>query len=124
MWSYRELLYAYGQGCQSAVQTDRARFYLGNPPAGYDDGSLFDFFGALGKIPSDGHPYPIFVYGRTAAWTFFANSITNSASSLVGSANLVSKVYFPRLIIPLSSVGSGLVDFAIAAVVLLLLMVF
>jgi lipopolysaccharide transport system permease protein len=82
------------------------------------------FFGGLAKMPSDGLPYPIFVYAALLPWTFFANAITNSANSLVGSANLVSKVYFPRLIIPLSSIGSGLVDFAIAAVVLLVLMVY
>ena len=75
-------------------------------------------------MPSDGFPYPIFVYAALLPWTFFANAITNSANSLLGSANLVSKVYFPRLIIPLSSVGSGLVDFAIAAIVLLILMVY
>src|SRR5579862_1062995 len=82
------------------------------------------FFGRLAQMPSDGYPYPIFVYAALLPWSFFANSITSSAASLVGSANLVSKVYFPRLIIPLSSVGSGLVDFAIAAVILLLLMIY
>src|SRR3984893_6721922 len=79
------------------------------------------FFGHLAQIPSDGLPYPIFVYAALLPWTFFANSVASSANSLVGSANLVSKVYFPRLIIPLSSVGSGLVDFAIAAAVLVLM---
>jgi lipopolysaccharide transport system permease protein len=82
------------------------------------------FFGRLGHIPSDGYPYPIFVYAALLPWTFFANAITSSASSLVGSTQLVSKVYFPRLIIPLASVGSGLVDFAVAAVILLLLMAY
>src|SRR5690242_8457306 len=82
------------------------------------------FFGRLAQMPSDGYPYPIFVYAALLPWTFFANSITSSANSLVGSANLVSKVYFPRLIIPLSSVGSALVDFAIATVILLLLMIY
>jgi lipopolysaccharide transport system permease protein len=82
------------------------------------------FFGRLAQLPSEGYPYPIFVYAALLPWTFFANAITSSANSLVGSANLVSKVYFPRLIIPLSSVGSGLVDFAIATAVLLLLMVY
>lgn len=82
------------------------------------------FFGHLAQMPSEGFPYPIFVYAALLPWTFFANSITNSANSLVGSANLVSKVYFPRIIIPLSSVGSGLVDFAVSAAVLLLLMIY
>jgi lipopolysaccharide transport system permease protein len=82
------------------------------------------FFGRLANMPSDGFPYPIFVYTALLPWTFFANSISNSANSLVGSAHLVSKVYFPRLIIPLSSVGSGLVDFAIAGCILLFLMAY
>jgi len=80
------------------------------------------FFGRLAKVPSDGFPYPIFVYAGLLPWTFFANAIGTSGNSLVGSAQLVSKVYFPRLIIPLSSIGAGLVDFAIAAGVLLALM--
>ena len=81
------------------------------------------FFGRLAGMPSDGFPYPIFVYAGLLPWTFFANAISTSASSLISSTQLVSKVYFPRLIIPLASVGSGLVDFAISAGVLLLLMV-
>ena len=80
------------------------------------------FFGRLAQMPSDGFPYPIFVYAALLPWTFFANAISTSGNSLVGSAQLVSKVYFPRLIIPLASIGAGLVDFAISACVLLLLM--
>lgn len=80
------------------------------------------FFGRLAEMPSDGHPYPIFVYAALLPWTFFANAIGTSSNSLIGSTQLVSKVYFPRLIIPLASVGGGLVDFAISAGVLLLLM--
>jgi lipopolysaccharide transport system permease protein len=80
------------------------------------------FFGKLAKMPSDGSPYAIFVYVGLLPWTFFATSITNSANSVVGAANIVSKVYFPRLIIPLSSVGSALLDFAVAAAVLVMLM--
>jgi lipopolysaccharide transport system permease protein len=80
------------------------------------------FFGRLARMPSDGFPYPVFVYAALLPWTFFANAVGGSANSLVGSANLISKVYFPRLIIPLSSVGAGLVDFAISAVILLVMM--
>jgi lipopolysaccharide transport system permease protein len=82
------------------------------------------FFGHLANMPSDGHAYPVFVYSALVPWTFFANAITGSSNSLVGSAHLVSKVYFPRLIIPLSAVGVGIVDFAFAASVLLGLMLF
>lgn len=79
-------------------------------------------FGHLAKMPSDGFPYPVFVYAALLPWTFFASAISTSGQSLVGSANLVSKVYFPRLIIPLSSVGAGLVDLLISTGILLLMM--
>jgi len=82
------------------------------------------FFGRLANMPSDGHPYPIFVYSALVPWMFFTNAITSSSNSLIGSANLVSKVYFPRLIIPLSAIGVGLVDFAIAASILIVMMLF
>ena len=77
------------------------------------------FFGRLAKMPSDGIPYPIFNYTAMVAWTYFATSITGSGNSLVGEANLISKVYFPRLIIPLSPVLAGLLDFSIAFIVLI-----
>ena len=79
-------------------------------------------FGQLAKMPSDGFPYPVFVYAGLLPWTFFAGAIGASGQSLVGSAHLVSKVYFPRLIIPLSSVGAGLVDLLVSTVILLLMM--
>lgn len=80
------------------------------------------FFGRLAGIPSDGVPYPIFSFAALLPWTFFSNAITSSGNSLVGSANLISKVYFPRLIIPAAAVGAGLVDFAIAFLVLVAMM--
>lgn len=79
-------------------------------------------FGQLAKMPSDGYPYPVFVYAGLLPWTFFAGAIGASGNSLVGSAHLVSKVYFPRLIIPLSSVGAGLVDLLVSTGILLLMM--
>jgi lipopolysaccharide transport system permease protein len=82
------------------------------------------FFGQLGKIPSDGLPYPIFSYTALLPWGFFAYALGNSSNSLVGSANLISKVYFPRLVIPISSVLGGVLDFAIAFVVLLGMMAY
>ena len=82
------------------------------------------FFGHLANMPSDGFPYPVFVYSALVPWTFFANAITSSSNSLVGSAHLVSKVYFPRLVIPLSAIGVGIVDFGIAASILLAMMLF
>jgi lipopolysaccharide transport system permease protein len=82
------------------------------------------FFGQLGKIPSDGIPYPIFSFAALVPWTFFANGLGQSSNSLVGSSNLITKVYFPRLVVPLASVLSGIVDFALAFVVLLGMMFF
>ena len=82
------------------------------------------FFGRLAGVPSDNIPYPVFAFAGLLAWTFFANAITNSGNSLVGSANLITKVYFPRMIIPGAAVAAGLVDFAVAFVILVLLMVY
>lgn len=80
------------------------------------------FFGRLAGVPSDGVPYPIFSYAALVPWTFFANGLSNSSSSLVSSANLLKKVYFPRLVIPISAILSGAVDFFLAFLVLLLMM--
>lgn len=79
-------------------------------------------FGRLARIPSEGYPYAVFVYAALLPWTFFAGSVTASGNSLVGSAGLIGKVYFPRLIVPFASVGAGLVDFAVSGAFLLLLM--
>jgi lipopolysaccharide transport system permease protein len=80
-------------------------------------------FGKLAGMPSDGFPYPVFVYAGLLPWMFFASSISSSGQSLVGSSHLVSKVYFPRLIIPLSSIGAGLMDFIVSTIILLAMMV-
>ncbi len=82
------------------------------------------FFGRLAGVPSDGIPYPIFAYSALVVWTFFANGLGAAADSLVASSNLLKKVYFPRLIIPISGVLNGLPDFGIAFVVLLGMMLF
>lgn len=123
LWAYRELLWVlisrdikvrYKQTVMGAS------WALIQPVATM---ILFSFvFGRLAKIPSDGFPYPVFVYAGLLPWTFFAASLSSSSNSLVGQQQLISKVYFPRLIIPLSSVGACLVDFAIASLVMLVLM--
>jgi lipopolysaccharide transport system permease protein len=82
------------------------------------------FFGKLAGIPSDDIPYPIFSYSALVPWQFFANALSQSSASLVASANLIRKVYFPRLVVPISAVLSGVVDFAISFVVLLGMMLF
>ena len=72
------------------------------------------FFGRLARVPSDGQPYPLFAFTALVPWTYFATALSAGAQSLVGSQQLISKVYFPRLIIPLASVATPIIDFAIA----------
>lgn len=81
-------------------------------------------FGRLAGIKSEGIPYPVFAYSGLVLWTFFANSVTNSGNSLVNSANLITKIYFPRMLIPGAAVGAGLVDVAIALTILIPLMIY
>ena len=118
LWAYRELLYfltwrdvkvRYKQavlGIAWAVIQPLATMLI-----------FTIFFGKLAKVPSDGIPYPIFSYAALLPWMFFLNAVTSSSNSLVGSANLITKVYFPRLIIPGAAVVAALVDFGIAFVV-------
>jgi lipopolysaccharide transport system permease protein len=81
-------------------------------------------FGQLAKLPSDGIPYPIFTYVALLPWQLFAFSLTNSSNSLVASEKLISKVYFPRLVIPIASVLPALVDFAISFLVLIGMLIY
>ena len=125
LWEYRELLYfltwrdikvRYKQTALGAAWAVIQPFFTM---------VVFSlFFGRLAKIPSDGIPYPIFSYAALVPWTFFAQGLNQSSNSLVGSAHLISKVYFPRLIVPISSVLAGLIDFGIAFVVLVIMIVF
>lgn len=80
------------------------------------------FFGRLAGMPSDNIPYPLFAYAGLLPWTFFSNAVTSSGNSLVGNSNLITKIYFPRMIIPMASVASGLLDFVIAFALLVVLM--
>lgn len=82
------------------------------------------FFGELAKMPSDGIAYPLFAYAGLLPWTFFSNAVTASGNSLVGSSNLITKVYFPRMIIPGAAVAAGLVDLMIAFAILIVLMIY
>ncbi len=81
-------------------------------------------FGVLAKLPSDGLPYPLFNYAAMLPWQFFANAVTKSAGSLVNNQNLISKVYFPRLVMPIVGALSGLLDFVISFGLLLLMMLY
>ncbi len=120
LWSYRELLYflvwrdikvRYKQtllGALWAILQPLTTMII-----------FTYFFGKLARIPTDGIPYPIFFYTGLLIWTYFSGAVTNGANSLLGNTNLITKVYFPRLIIPAAAVGAGLVDFAIASVLLI-----
>src|SRR5258705_7466393 len=82
------------------------------------------FFGRLARLPSDGIPYPIFTFCALLPWQLFAHALTESSNSLVANERLITKVYFPRLVVPISAVLGGLVDFCIAFVILLALMAY
>jgi lipopolysaccharide transport system permease protein len=80
-------------------------------------------FGKLAKLPSEGVPYPILVFAALLPWQFFANAFTEAGNSLIGNANMISKVYFPRLVVPASAVIVGFVDFLISGIILVGLMI-
>jgi lipopolysaccharide transport system permease protein len=125
VWEYRELLYfltwrdikvRYKQTMIGAAWAIIQPFFMM---------VVFSlFFGHLAKVPSDGIPYPIFVYCALLPWQLFAHALGESSNSLVANERLITKVYFPRLVIPIAAVCGGLVDFAISFVVLLGLMAY
>jgi len=125
LWEYRELLYFF---IWRDVKVRYKQTLIGAAWAiiqPFMTMVVFSlFFGKLAKIPSNGLPYPIFYYSALLPWTYFANSIQNATNTIVAHQNMIKKVYFPRLILPLSAVLSGLVDFAIAFSVLLGMMLF
>jgi lipopolysaccharide transport system permease protein len=82
------------------------------------------FLGILARVPSDGLPYPVLVFAGLLPWTFFSNAVSQGGSSIVGNANLITKVYFPRLIIPAAAVTARLIDFAVAFIILFGLMAY
>jgi lipopolysaccharide transport system permease protein len=79
-------------------------------------------FGRFANMPSNGLPYPIFTYVALLPWTYFARSLSQSITSVVGNAHLITKVYFPRLLLPISAVVAGIIDFAIAFAFLIVMM--
>lgn len=125
LWRYRELLYfltwrdikvRYKQTVLGATWAVMQPLLLM---------LIFTFvFARLGGIQSDNVPYPIFTFAALLPWTFFANAVTNSGNSLVGSTNLITKVYFPRVIIPAAAVAAGLVDFSLAFMLLIVMMLY
>ena len=123
LWAYRELLYVL---TMRDIKVRYKQTVLGFSWAIIQPAMMMVvfsiFFGGLAKMPSDGHPYPLFVYSGLLPWTFFQTAVGSASSSLLNSSHLVTKVYFPRLMIPLSAIGSGLADFLIATMVLFVLM--
>ncbi len=125
LWEYRELLYfltwrdikvRYKQTVLGAAWAIIQPFFTM---------IIFSlFFGRLAKIPSDGIPYPIFSYAALVPWTFFTNGINMSSNSLVSGSNLIKKIYFPRLAMPIAAVLSGVVDFVLAFIVLIGMMIY
>ena len=125
LWAYRELLYFL------AWRDLKVRYHqtiLGVLWAVIKPCSMMVvfsvFFGWLGRIPSDGIPYPIFVFSAILPWQLFAHTLSATSQSLVSNQQLLTKVYFPRLIIPISSMAIGLVDFGIAFLVLVALLLY
>jgi lipopolysaccharide transport system permease protein len=125
LWEYRELLYfltwrdvkvRYKQTVLGAAWAIIQPFFMM---------VVFSlFFGKLGGIPSDGIPYPIFAFCALLPWQLFAHALSESSNSLIANERLITKVYFPRLIVPISAVLGGLVDFAIAFFILLGMMAY
>jgi lipopolysaccharide transport system permease protein len=124
IWNYRELLYFL---TKRDIKVRYKQTVLGGLWAVIQPAFtmlVFTlFFGRLAKMPSDGLPYPIFVYAGLLPWTYFANAVSASGNSLVGSSNLITKVYFPRIVVPASAALAGLLDFFIALFVLAALMI-
>jgi lipopolysaccharide transport system permease protein len=125
LWEFRELLYFL---TWRDIKVRYKRATLGaawavlQPLATMTVFTLF--FGRLGRMPSDGVPYPIFAFSGLIAWQLFAFALSESSNSLVANERLITKVYFPRLLVPMSAVVAGLADFAISFVLLLFLMMF
>ena len=125
LWAYRELLYflAWREVKVRYKQTGLGvAWAVLQPLLGMLVFTIF--FGRLAKVPSDGIPYPLFSYSALLAWQLFAYSITESSNSVVGNERLITKVYFPRLVIPMASILPGLVDFSVAFVLVIGMMAY
>ncbi len=125
LWAYRELLYFL---TWREIKVRYKQTLLGFAWAIIQPFAMMVvftlFFGTLAKVPSEGIPYPLFNYAALLPWMLFAEGISRASGSLVGQANLVQKVYFPRLAMPLSGILSPVVDFAIAFTILVGMMFF
>lgn len=123
LWAYRELLYflAWRDVKVRYKQTTLGVLWVVMQPLLMT--VIFTvFLGMLARVPADGMPYPLMVYVGLLPWTFFSNAVMQGGTSIVSNANLITKVYFPRLIIPSAAVAARVVDFAVAFVILFGLM--
>ncbi len=125
VWAYRELLYflAWRDVKVRYKQTALGAAWAIIQPL-FTMVVFTIFFGRLAKIPSEGFPYPVYTFAALLPWQLFAYALTYSSQSLVAEARLITKVYFPRLVIPISSVLGGLVDFGVAFLILIALMLY
>lgn len=125
LWEYRELLYFL---IWRDVKVRYKQTVLGGAWAiiqPFFTMVVFSlFFGKLAKVPSDGIPYPIFSYTALVPWAFFANGLNQATNSIVGGSNLIKKVYFPRLAMPVASVLGCIVDFVLAFIMLIAMMIY
>ena len=123
LWQYRDLLWILVERNIKVIykQTALGMIWVGLQPL-IGAGVLSVIFGLIAKLPSDGAPYPLFVFCGLTAWRYFSETAQRSNSSLVNNAQLVSKVYFPRMLIPLSHTFSTLVDFAVMLVMVFIFM--
>jgi lipopolysaccharide transport system permease protein len=123
LWNYRELLFSFTWRDVKIRYKQTALGFLWAIIQPLFMMIIFTvFFGRLAKIPSDGIPYPIFVLAALLPWTLFSEGITRSTSSMITNANIMTKVYFPRLIMPVSGVLSPLVDFVFSFLILIVMM--
>jgi len=124
LWRYRELFYFF---TWRDIKVKYKQAVLGSLWAilqPFLTMLIFTFLGVLLSIPSDGLPYPVFAYSGLLFWTFFSSAVSNAGNSMVGNANIIKKIYFPRLIIPMSGILVAAFDFLMAFVVYIGLLVY
>ena len=125
LWAHRGLLWVFAMRDVKVRYKETAlgcAWALIQPVMGMAVFSII--FGRWAKLPSEGYPYPIFVYAALLPWTFFSNAAAAAAGSVLNSGHLITKVYFPRLVVPMASLVVGLLDFAVAMGVMFLLMLY
>ncbi len=125
LWEYRELIYTFAK---RDIKVRYKQTALGAAWAVIQPFMMMVvftiFFGKLAKIPSEGIPYPLFSYAALLPWTLFSEGITRSTNSMITNANIMTKVYFPRLVMPISGILSPLIDFMIAFAILIVMMLY